>query len=224
MGDRGARRAMHTFVLPVEVLVSFSDANAFSGSCSLFVVASDVHDVLSVSLSRIGSSSKYRSSSPKTLALDEALSHEAYSEEEDEQALEHAQEHKEGEGDCERVKEAEAFLLGNEDEEVVDRDWGPMRSGNATSLTIFNPQFSTPNSSERPTHARSGGRMRTSAEVGDACREAAMPAVGEVLALSSADFLVGLVWVSSRVRTVPFLVVLVWVWEEGETGPSMLGE
>jgi hypothetical protein len=51
-----------------------------------------------------------------------------------------------------------------------------------------------------------------------------MPAVGEVLVLSSADFLVVLFWVSSRVRTVPLLVVLEWVWEEGETGPSVLGE
>jgi hypothetical protein len=110
MGDRGARRATRAFALTVEVLVPFTDADAFSGSCSLFVVASDVHDALSVSLPRLDSSSKYRSSSPKTLALDEALSHDAYSEEDDEDVLEDTQEHEEGEGDCERVQEAGVFL------------------------------------------------------------------------------------------------------------------
>lgn len=53
-----------------------------------------------------------------------------------------------------------------EEEEWVGEGEG-MSSGKATSLTILRPQWSTPNSSERPTQARSGVRMRTSLEDDD---------------------------------------------------------
>lgn len=56
--------------------------------------------------------------------------------------------------DCDEFRESEGEGVG-------------IRSGNATSLTILSPQWSTPNSSDRPTQARSGDKIRTSLEVGE---------------------------------------------------------